>query len=86
MRTAQVDNMFKLQWQDYLAIYSSTRNSQQLLERPEATCDKWVHGKQVTFHEPVLIDVGTSSIDDLGTIIKDLLARDPRCLYILEGD
>lgn len=55
---------------------------QKLLDRPEPSRDKWSGDRQVTFHEPVLLDIGTVHQDDCETVMKDALDRYPGLVVV----
>jgi hypothetical protein len=57
-----------------------------LLERPAPETDLWTGGRQVTHHEPIHLDVGTSSLSDVRKVIVDLIERFTEGLLCVVGD
>lgn len=57
-----------------------------LLERPGPEWDHWTQGRQVTHHEPIHLDIGTSSLSDVRIVIEDLVLRHPEGLLCVVGD
>ena len=73
-------------WKDYVNIYLSTKDVEKLLERPPPECDKWTHGRQVSFHEKIFMNTGTSESKDVKKVMDDLLERDSDCFWLFGGD
>ena len=73
-------------WKDYVNIYLGTKCVEKLLERPPPECDQWTHGRQVSFHEKIFMNTGTSESKDIKKVMDDLLERDSDCFWMLGGD
>jgi hypothetical protein len=86
VKKSEYDEVLATAWSEYVHLCRNSDDPQTLLERPPDSADLWDAGRQVTFHEKIHMETGTSETKDLKKVLDDLIERDPDCFWIVIGD